>query len=147
MDQKTLLKLSVVISVVLILLLINGPIVSVRTQLVLAQSYNNLPNSNNNNNNNNNNNSVVPIAPPERVNISPSPNSNNNNNSTAMPIAPPERVVFSPSAHLPLLSNDRREALEHSIEEDNLLHSPPVPSSGKPIQGPVPGTQTLANNK
>src|ERR671925_2191923 len=100
MDQKTLLKLSVVISVVLVLLLINGPIVSVRTQLVVAQSYNNLPNSNNN--------SVVPIAPPERVNISPSPNSYNNN-STAMPIAPPERVVFSPSAHLPLLSNDRRE--------------------------------------
>ena len=143
MDQKTLLKLSVVISVVLVLLLINGPIVSVRTQLVVAQSYNNnLPNSNNNNNNN----SVVPIAPPERVTISPSPNSNNNN-STAVPIAPPERVVFSPSAHLPLLSNVRREALEHSIEEDNLLHSPPVPSSGKPIQGPVPGTQTLANNK
>ena len=140
MDQKTLLKLSVVISVVLVLLLINGPIVSVRTQLVVAQSYNNLPNSNNNN-------SVVPIAPPERVTISPSPNSNNNNNSTAVPIAPPERVVFSPSAHLPLLSNDRREALEHSIEEDNLLHSPPVPSSGKPIQGPVPGTQTSANNK
>src|ERR671931_343122 len=139
MDQKTLLKLSVVISVVLVLLLINGPIVSVRTQLVVAQSYNNLPNSNNNN-------SVVPIAPPERVTISPSPNSNNNNN-TAVPIAPPERVVFSPSAHLPLLSSDRREALEHSIEEDNLLHSPPVPSSGKPIQGPVPGTQTLANNK
>ena len=140
MDQKTLLKLSVVISVVLVLLLINGPIESVRTQLVVAQSYNNLPNSNSNNN------SVVPIAPPERVTISPSPNSNNNN-STAVPIAPPERVVFSPSAHLPLLSNDRREALEHSIEEDNLLHSPPVPSSGKPIQGPVPGTQTLANNK
>ena len=114
MDQKTLLKLSVVISVVLVLLLINGPIVSVKTQLVVAQSYNNLPNSNNN--------SVVPIAPPERV-------------------------VFSPSAHLPLLSNDRKEVLEHSIEEDNLLHSPPVPSSGKPIQGPVPGTQTLANNK
>ena len=140
MDQKTLLKLSFVISVVLALLLINGPIVSVRTQLVVAQSYNNLPNSNNNN-------SVVPIAPPERVTISPSPNSNNNNNSTAVPIAPPERVVFSPLAHLPLLSNDRKEALEHSIEEDNLLHSPPVPSSGKPIQGPVPGTQTLANNK
>ena len=140
MDQKTLLKLSVVISVVLVLLLINGPIVSVRTQLVVAQSYNNLPNSNNNN-------SVVPIAPPERVTISPSPNSNNNNNSTAVPIAPPERVVFSPSAHLPLLSNDRKEVLEHSIEEDNLLHSPPVPSSGKPIQGPVPGTQTLTNNK
>jgi hypothetical protein len=140
MDQKTFLKLSVVISVVLVLLLINGPIVSVRTQLVVAQSYNNLPNSNNNN-------SVVPIAPPERVTISPSPNSNNNNNSTAVPIAPPERVVFSPSAHLPLLSNDRKEVLEHSIEEDNLLHSPPVPSSGKPIQGPVPGTQTLANNK
>jgi hypothetical protein len=142
MDQKTLLKLSVVISVVLVLLLINGPIESVRTQLVVAQSYNSLPNSNNNNNI-----SVVPIAPPERVTISPSPNSNNNNNSTAVPIAPPERVVFSPSAHLPLLSNDRREALEHSIEEDNLLHSPPVPSSGKPIQGPVPGTQTSANNK
>ena len=140
MDQKTLLKLSVVISVALVMLLISGPIVSVRTQLVVAQSYNNLPNSNNNN-------SVVPIAPPERVTISPSPNSNNNNNSTAVPIAPPERVVFSPSAHLPLLSNDRREALEHSIEEDNLLHSPPVPSSGKPIQGPVPGTQTSANNR
>src|SRR5919197_5835445 len=138
MDQKTLLKLSVVISVVLVLLLINGPIVSVRTQLVVAQSYNSLPNSNNNN-------SVVPIAPPERVTISSSPNPKNN--STAVPIAPPERVVFSPSAHLPLLSNDRREALEHSIEVDNLLHSPPVPSSGKPIQGPVPGTQTLANNK
>jgi hypothetical protein len=32
-------------------------------------------------------------------------------------------------------------------EKEDNLHSPPVPSSGKPIQGPVPGTQTLANNK
>ena len=68
-------------------------------------------------------------------------------NSIAVHIARPDKVVFSPLAHLPMLSPDRREALEHSIEEDNLLHSPPVPSSGKPIQGPVPGTQTSANNK
>ena len=111
-------------------------------QAALAQSYNNPPHSNS---------IAVPIARPKTVSILPSPNpspdSNKNANSNAVPIAPPDKVVFSPLAHLPMLPPDRREALEHSIEEDNLLHSPPVPSSGKPIQGPVPGTQTSAKNK
>jgi hypothetical protein len=49
-------------------------------------------------------------------------------------IGPPQDVT------IPLDSEERAIILSDATH--NNLHSPPLPSSGKSIQGPTPGTQT-----
>jgi hypothetical protein len=95
MNHTTIVRFSVAISLVLVLLMIS-PLSNTRMQAALAQSYNNPPNS----------------------------------NSSAMPIAPPDKVTLSPSTNLPKLSDDRRQLLDQHTDQNH--HAPSIPSSGVP---------------
>jgi hypothetical protein len=61
--------------------------------------------------------------------------SSNNNNT--LNVGFPQKETFPLNSHSPILSHGKKGGVDigHS-------HSPPLPSSGKSIQGPIPGTQT-----
>jgi hypothetical protein len=61
--------------------------------------------------------------------------SNNNNNTLIM--GSPQKETFPLNSQSPILSHGKKGEVDigHS-------HSPSLPSSGKSIQGPIPGTQT-----
>jgi hypothetical protein len=70
------------------------------------------------------------------------PHNNNSllrsNNNNTLNVSSPQKETFPLNSQSPILSHGKKGGgvdIGHS-------HSPPLPSSGKSIQGPMPGTQT-----
>jgi hypothetical protein len=64
--------------------------------------------------------------------------STNNNNGT-LNVGPPEKMTLSESSKPPVLSPEKRQALEQ--DQAKTHHNPQLPSSDQPILGPILGTQ------
>jgi hypothetical protein len=67
-------------------------------------------------------------------------NNNNNHNDGALSVGPPEKVTISGQSEPPVLSPEKKQALQQ--HQAKTHHSPELPTSDKDIQGPKPGTQT-----
>ena len=66
-------------------------------------------------------------------------NNNINNNDGTLNAGPPEKMTLSESSKPPVLSPEKRQALEQNQEKTHL--SPQLPISDRDIQGPKQGTQ------
>jgi hypothetical protein len=66
-------------------------------------------------------------------------NNNNNHNDGALSVGPPEKVTISGQSEPPVLSPEKKQALQQ--DQAKTHHSPELPTSDKDIQGPKPGTE------
>jgi hypothetical protein len=66
-------------------------------------------------------------------------NNNNNNNGGALSLGPPEKMTLEGQSKPPILSPDKKQALEQDQAKTHLSRELPI--SDQTIQGPTPGTQ------
>jgi outer membrane lipoprotein-sorting protein len=64
---------------------------------------------------------------------------NNNNNGGALSLGPPEKMTLEGQSKPPILSPDKKQALEQDQAKTHLSRELPI--SDQTIQGPTPGTQ------
>jgi hypothetical protein len=64
---------------------------------------------------------------------------NNNNNNGILKSGPPEKITLEGQSKPPVLSPDKKQALEQ--DQAKIHHNPQLPSSDQPILGPILGTQ------
>ncbi|MGC2426670.1 MAG: hypothetical protein WA421_06520 [Nitrososphaeraceae archaeon] len=64
--------------------------------------------------------------------------STNNNNGT-LNVGPPQKMTLSELSKPPVLSPEKRQALEQ--DQAKIHHNPKLPSSDQAILGPILGTQ------
>jgi hypothetical protein len=62
-----------------------------------------------------------------------------NNNDGALNVGPPEKMTISGESKPPVLSPEKREALEQ--DQAKIHHNPQLSLSDQAILGPIPGTQ------
>ena len=72
-------------------------------------------------------------------NSNSSPSTNNNNNNGILKSGPPEKMTLEGQSKPPVLSPDKKQALEQ--DQAKIHHNPQLPSSDQPILGPILGTQ------
>ena len=65
--------------------------------------------------------------------------STNNNNNGILKSGPPEKITLEGQSKPPVLSPDKKQALEQ--DQAKTHHNPQLPSSDQPILGPILGTQ------
>jgi hypothetical protein len=70
-------------------------------------------------------------------NSNSSPSTNNNNG--ILKSGPPEKITLEGQSKPPVLSPDKKQALEQ--DQAKTHHNPQLPSSDQPILGPILGTQ------
>jgi hypothetical protein len=66
-------------------------------------------------------------------------NNNNNHNGGALSLGPPEKMTLEGQSKPPILSPDKKQALEQDQAKTHLSRELPI--SDQTIQGPTPGTQ------
>ena len=103
--------LSVVVVVVSLLFIAASFENAARVQQAMAQNFNSLPST-----------------------------KNNNNNDGTLNSGPPEKMTIAGQSKPPLLSPEKRQALEQ--DQAKTHHTPQLPSSDQPILSPILGTQT-----
>jgi hypothetical protein len=62
------------------------------------------------------------------------------NNNGTLNVGPPEKMTLSESSKPPVLSPEKRQALEQ--DQAKTHHNPQLLSSDQPILGPILGTQS-----